>query len=343
MASEDGPAPGTLTLLQQVQADPYRYGLLSLIRRLDCLNPDSPGTGRSTRPSQDPVRFSQAPFNEFAPSTLRALEPGEGGRPPRLVQSFFGLFGPDGPLPTHLTEYVRDRERQNRDPAFARFADLFHHRLISLFYRAWAQSQPTVQFDRPGQDAFAGYLAALLGLRSETLRDSDQLRFSSKLSFAGHLGSLPRHPEGLEALIADYFEVDAQVDEFIAHWLTIPRKDRLRLGGLGETGRLGQDTVLGERVWQRQDKFRISLGPLSLDEYTAFLPSGKSFAALVAAVRSYVGIEMLWEVNLVLERDEKPVTCLGKSGALGWTSWLESNRKTDHVNDLLLQAQNYID
>lgn len=341
MASENGPPSDRLALLDSVSREPWRYGLLSLIRRLDCMDAGAPGTGQSVKPAQDPVRFSQEPFNEFAPATITGVVTDKTSETPRLVQTFFGLFGPDGPLPTHLTEVARDRARQHGDPTFARFADAFHHRLISLFYRAWAQAQPTVQFDRPERDRFSGYVAALVGLRPDILRDADDMYFTAKLSFSGHLGNLPRNRLGLEALISEYFQVPAAVHEFIAHWLRIPRRNHLLLGRAGHGGELGLNTVIGERVRQRQDKFRVTLGPLGLEDYTAFLPSGKSFKSLVAAVRNYMGMDLLWEVNLVLRRDEKPVTCLGKSGALGWTSWLESKHADADVDDLLLQVQNY--
>jgi len=163
----------------------------------------------------------------------------------------------------------------------------------------------------------------------------------SKLGFAGHLSSLPRHTDGLVSMIQGYFEVRSKIAEFIAHWMQIPAADRVKLGESSLNGCLGKNTVIGARVWQRQDKFRVSLGPLSLDQYEAFLPTGKSFKALVALVRNYVGIEYLWEVNLILSKEEKPVSCLGKSGTLGWTSWLQTGRQIDHVDDLLLQVENY--
>ena len=94
----------------------------------------------------------------FAPRTVSSLVPGGDGVPPRMEVFFFGLFGPHGPLPLHLTEYARNRLRQAGDPTFARFADIFHHRLLSLFYRAWANAQPTVNLDRPESDRFADYV-----------------------------------------------------------------------------------------------------------------------------------------------------------------------------------------
>lgn len=345
MAGEDGAQARALNeqtqaLFAELSEAPYRFGFYQVVRRLDCLNPELPATGTSFRPSDDVVRFSQDPFVEFAPSTLSEVDTSYSPRP-RLAQRFIGLFGPDGPLPIHLTEYARDRLRQKRDPTIARFADLFHHRMISLYYRAWASAQPTVNLDDESRDRFTAVVGSLIGVGSPSLRRSEDMHYVSKLSFAGHLGSLPRHPAGLEDLLEGYFEVPVKIEEFVAHWLRIPTQDHLRLGS-GLTGRLGQDTVIGERVWQRQDKFRVCLGPLSLEQYSAFLPNGRSFKALAEAVLNYVGPELLWEMNLILDHDEKPVTCLGKSGALGWTSWLESKAATEDVDDLMLQVQNYL-
>jgi predicted component of type VI protein secretion system len=44
----------------------------------------------------------------FAPAELAAWWPAS-GRPARLLVYFFGLLGPNGPLPLHLTEYARER------------------------------------------------------------------------------------------------------------------------------------------------------------------------------------------------------------------------------------------
>jgi type VI secretion system protein ImpH len=341
MASESGSETSVVEYLTSVSEKPYRYGFYQTVRCINCFYQDKPITGKSNKPSDDPIRFSQEPYTFFAPSTLGGLEIDGSSQYPRLSQRFIGMFGPNGPLPLHLTEYVRDRSRHHRDQSLARFIDMFHHRIVSLFYSAWAQSQPTVQFDRPEQDRFAMYVGSLFGLGLPSLRSVDSMHHLSKLSFAGHLSSLPRHVDGLISMLKGYFSVPAQIREFISHWMRIPARDRVQLGEASMNGCLGIDTVIGERVWQRQDKFRVSLGPLSLDEYEAFLPAGKSFKALVALVRNYVGIEYLWEVNLILKKDEKPVTCLGKSGSLGWTSWLQTEQQIDHVDDLLLQVENY--
>ncbi len=341
MAGENGNKTEAVVLLKEIQQTPYRFGFFQVVRRINCRFDDMALTGMAFHPSEDPIRFSQTPYTNFAPSTLSSLDFRGARGLPRLAQRFLGLFGPNGPLPTHLTEYARDRLRHHHDSTFASFADMFHHRAVSLFYRAWAQGQPTVQYDRPGQDRFSVYVGALAGLGMPAFRDADEMPHAAKLHFAGHLSSLPRHAAGLASILESYFKVPARIVEFVAHWLTIPPRDRLKLGSNPELGKLGMNAVLGEKVWQRQDKFQICLGPLSLDEYESFLPAGKSFKTLVAAVRNYLGLELLWEIRLLLKGLAKPVTCLGKQGALGWTSWLESGESVEEVGDLVLQSSIY--
>lgn len=341
MAGEDGNKTDAVTFLKEIQQTPYRFGFYQAVRKINCHFKDMALTGMAFRPTEDAVRFAQTPYTMFAPATLNSLEFDGPKGVPRLSQRFFGLFGPNGPLPTHLTEYARDRLRHHNDPTFSRFADMFHHRAVSLFYRAWAQGQPTVQHDRPGQDRFSVYMGTLAGLGMPGFNDADAMPHAAKLHFTGHLSSLPRHAAGLASILKSYFNVTVRIVEFIAHWLTIPARDHLKLGNDEKTGCLGMTTVLGARVWQRQDKFQICLGPLSLVEYESFLPTGTSFRALVAVVRNYLGLELLWETRLLLKGEEKPVTCLGKQGALGWTSWLQTEIPQEEVDDLVLQTANY--
>jgi type VI secretion system protein ImpH len=341
MAGAYGNSTESVELLREIKLEPYRYGFFQAVRRINCNFSDMAQTGTAFRPSEDPVRFTQVPFTNFAPSTLNSLDFKGPRGVARLSQRFIGLFGPDGPLPMHLTEYARDRLRHHQDSSFAGFADMFHHRIVSLFYRAWAQAQPTVQHDRLEQDRFSVYVASLAGLGMPALTGLDAMPHHAKLHFAGHLSSLPRHATGLASLLESFFGVKARIREFIAHWLDIPKANRLKLGSDPGMGQLGENTVIGDRVWQRQDKFRVCLGPLSLVEYEAFLPGGEYSESVTAAVRGYLGLEFMWETQLLLKGSERPVTCLGKQGALGWTSWLQSEEQREVIDDLVLQAAVY--
>ena len=136
---------------------PYRYDFYQTLRRLECLYDAEAALGPGAAPGRRAGAArpgSGAVVRAGAAGVVRA---GAGGRPPRLQVRLFGLLGPNGPLPLHLTEYARERLRHAGDPTLSRFLDLFHHRFLALFYRAWAQAQPHVNRDRPDDDRFAGY------------------------------------------------------------------------------------------------------------------------------------------------------------------------------------------
>ena len=332
------PGPEAPPVLAGLRDAPYRYGFFAAMRLLEVLHGDRPRFGRSTKPAQDALRLAQEPSITHAPASLAGYEPGEEGRPDRLLVHFFGLFGTDGPLPLHLTEYARDRQRNHRDPTFQRFADLFHHRALSLFYRAWADVRPTVSFDRPAQDRFADYTGAFLGLSTPGLRDRDAMPDLTKLHFAGHLSAQTRHAAGLASILSAYFTVPVQVQGFVGAWLTLPPPDYTRLCGGEETAGLGRSAVLGARVWSRQHKFRLVFGPLTLAQYERLLPGGLSFHRLIPIVRNYAGDVLAWDCNLVLQQPEIPQTRLGQQGRLGWTTWLLPRRTELDAADLFLDA-----
>ncbi len=337
------PAPpeapsGPTGFAAELRDAPHAFGFYQVMRMLEARHTARPRFGRSTRPAQDLLRLGQEASVTHAPAALAAYEPGTDGRPDRLLVHFFGLFGTDGPLPLHLTEYARDRRRNYNDPTFARFVDLFHHRTLSLFYRAWADVRPTVSFDRPAQDRFAAYMASLIGLGTSGLQDRDAMPDLTKLHFAGHLAGQTRHAEGLASILSAFFTMPVRVEGFVGAWLTLPPSDYTRISGGEATAALGGSAVLGARVWSRQHKFRLVFGPLSLAEYERLLPGGLSFHRLIPIVRNYAGDVLAWDVNLILKQPEVPGTRLGQQGRLGWTTWLMPRRAETDAADLFLNA-----
>jgi type VI secretion system protein ImpH len=249
---------------------------------------------------------------------------------------FFGLFGTNGPLPLHLTDYVRERIHNHHDTTIARFADLFHHRMICLFYRAYANTQPTVSFDRPDSDKFSGYVGALAGFGLESLRERDAMPDLAKRYYTGYLSTQTKSATALTALLSDYFRLSVNIEEFVGEWLDIADADITRLGESPRTGELGISAVLGSRVWGCQHKFRIRFADLSFAEYVSLLPNGERIAQLIAIVRNYSGDELSWDVNLVLKKEQVPQAQLNGQFALGWTTWLGERHSDVNADDLRL-------
>ena len=335
MASKNRTASDHLTLYQDLVQKPYRYGFYTALRRIENANPNKAKIGCSVKPKDDAIRLGQEPSLAFAPSTLASFETPE-SFPPRLNVFFFGLFGPNGPLPLHLTEYTRDRIRNFQDESLIRFTDIFHHRMLSLFYRVWADSQPTTNLDRPADDEFSGRLSSLIGIGSDSLKHRDEIPDYAKLHFSGRFSNQTKNAEGLLAILKNYFHVPASLEQYIGSWLVIPESDRLRLGESEMSGSLGLTSTLGEKVWECQSKFRLTFGPLNLEDFKRMLPGGPSLIRLIALVRNYVGDEFDWDLNLILQRDEVKPACLGVFGQLGWTTWMIEHSPEEDFGDLHL-------
>ena len=309
---------GAQAHLDALQANPLAFELFTALRLVEAAHPRQPRLGKAATPAQEAVRLGQDPYLEFEAATLQRAARQADGRL-RLQNHAFGLFGPHGPLPLHLTEYAAERIRHAHDPGLAAFCDLFHHRLVALFYRAWADAQPVVQADRPHQDRFARYLDAIAGYFDQALEGPRPLPPHHRRHLAGRFAGRQRNAEGLAALVRLAFEVPVTIEPFVGEWLPLPEGDRCRLGGAA----LG-DCLLGSRVWQRAGRFRIRLGPLSHDQYRSFLPGDPQgrLATLAALVHHWLGNALTWELNLVLAADQVPKPRLGGDVRLGWNLWL---------------------
>jgi type VI secretion system protein ImpH len=260
-------------------------------------------------------------------------------RPPVIYSRHFGLFGPNGPLPTCLTEYARDRVLHHGDVTFTAFCNIFHHRLISFFFRAWADAQKTVDFDRPSEQHWSQFLGSLAGLGMESLLIRDSVPDRAKLYFAGRLALQSRNAEGLEAIVQEFFGIHTELMTFVGRWLRLPAGSVCKLGETPATGTLSSTVILGSRFWTCQLHFRLRMGPMNFAEYERMLPTGSSFRRLCDWVRLYAGEHYSWDAQLVLARAEVPKIQIGRAGQLGWTTWLKTKPFDHDADDLVLQPQ----
>jgi type VI secretion system protein ImpH len=361
------PSPSGVGGAEAPPGRPYEFDFFQAVRRLECAARTMPrvGTARLCRRDEEPVLFGQQPSLRFAPRTIDGVEWCARTGWPRMYVNFLGLLGPNGPLPLHLTEHARERQRHSKDPTFARFLDILNHRMIGLFYRAWALNQLTVSFDRvrsgpeegmaPQQweDYYARFICSFFGLNAPGLRGRDAVPDSAKVYFSGRLAASTRTPEGLAAILRNYFRVPTRIVEFVGRWVLLPEADHCRLGGRPESAMLGGGgvAIAGSRVWDCQSTIRIRLGPMRLSEYERMLPThraaapgsaearggGMSFRRLEAWVRLYLGDAVGWETQLVLRADEVPRARLGGGTRLGWTSWMTSKPVDQDADNLVLQ------
>lgn len=324
------------------------HDLFGVLRTLEAMRRDLPRVGRALRPGQESVRLGQEPSMAFPAGAVASIQEIEDGAQPaaaksvlRVLVNCFGMLGPNGPLPLHLTEYVWQRVKHHGDHSFARFLDLFHHRMLSFLYRAWVDANPAVGHDRPETDRLPSQLGAFVGVGTPALRDKDALGDNSRRYYAGQFADPVAHPEGLRALIEDQFGVPAQIEEFVGEWADIPtdclwKLPDLALGSAAESGRLGLSTSLGSRVWLVQNRFRVVLGPLSRHQFNRVSPGGPDVAALTSLIRGYVGDGLRWDMRLCLYPEAVPTLQLG-AAIIGQTSWLWSTGGEQPQDDLIFE------
>jgi type VI secretion system protein ImpH len=324
-----------MSSLDRLRDEPYRFTLFAALRLLEQLNPERPRLGEARRMSDDAVRLAQPPHLIFAPSDVAALGRAEDGRA-RLEQYGFGVFGPNGALPLHLTEYAFERAAHRADPGMADFINAFQHRFIALFYRAWADGDPVVNLDRPASDRFVRCVGALVGLAPPTARDAAPLAARAALGRAALFGRSNRSAASLERALSDYFGLAIHIRPFIGGWLEIPEESRTRLGGQAG-GALGLGATLGSSSWQCQHQFEIGIGPLEYAAFARFLPGSPAFDELAGIVRFFTNDEWSWQLRPSLAASQAPGIELGRAGRLGWTSWLGG--RADRVDDVVIQGE----
>jgi type VI secretion system protein ImpH len=340
-------------LLRAMRREPTSFAFTQAVRLLSRLRPERAPVGGWADPADEIARFGVHPSLGFPPSEIQALEVPESadgagrddGPPARFVVNFFGLTGPQGVLPHVYTEHVAARTRA-RDTAMRDFLDLFHHRALSLYYRAWQQGHFATAHETGRQDRLYEHLLDLAGVGTAGLRERLPAHDEALAFYAGLLATRARPADGLARLVGDYFDVPAEVEQFVGEWRRVDAGGQCTLGEWRDAGRLGFG-VLGDAAWDAQARVRLRLGPLTRAQFDAFLPGGEAHAALVSLARLYADDQVGVDAQLVLLRGAVAGCTLGAPATrdssppagtprLGRGSWLASRPMPRDPDDTVL-------
>jgi type VI secretion system protein ImpH len=325
MAAERGRTDRSIA--ERLESEPYRFDFYQAVSLLERMRPEAASVGEGVDASNEAVRFSSAAGLGFPASEVAEVQPPERPKGPwRMRVAFLGLGGVQGPLPRAYTE--RMLGRKSRSDATREFLDIFHHRLVALMYRVRRKQRIGMDGRAPEGSAAAPILASVAGLHGGQMAGRVGVPDRDLLRYAALLGQRPRSAIGLERMLASYFAIPVRVRQFAGKWRSIETDDVTRIGDSGQRRTLGQDAVLGTRVWDQQSKIIIVVGPIGFERYLDFLPTGSALDSLRGMARLYLGSEMEFDVQLVLRAREVPVAALQRREPirLGWTSWLTTTR-----------------
>jgi type VI secretion system protein ImpH len=242
-----------------------------------------------------------------------------------LTPAFFGLLGTQGALPLHYTEQIIAREHLKRDHAARAFFDVFSNRATALFYAAWKKYRLPLHYELDRDERYLPLLLSLAGVSNRDARASVQQGPGALIdeAIAGHALAARHRPMSaayLQRTLSEYFRVPIRVEQFVGKWYDVPRDQLTVIGDVNTT--LGATALVGERVWQRDMRARLVVGPLSKRDYEAFLPGEECAVALERMLTLLAGVTLEYEVSLVLKRTEVGASVLSGGARLGWDAFL---------------------
>ena len=316
------------SLDQKLRDEPYRFEFFQAVRLLQKMLPDRKAVGSDALPAEEVARFRTRVALDFPSSEIHEISNGDSWETDpattEVLVNFMGLVGPSGVLPVYYTELVIDRIR-HRDTAMWAFLDIFTHRAVSMFYRAWSKYRFPIGYER-GDREFTGYLFDLAGLGTKAARSNLDLPAEQLLPYVGLIAQRPHSSNALGNILSDYFGTTAKIDQLFGQWLALDSEDYSRLGAKNST--LGVNAIAGTSIWDQQSKFRVKLGPLTFKQFQDFLPNGSAHKPLGSIIRFMVGPELDFDVQLLLKQKQVPGTVLTtramRRPMLGWTSYLKT-------------------
>ncbi len=254
-----------------------------------------------------------------------------GLQPHVVTVSFFGLGGPTGPLPVPFTEHVAAAARRRltatariRDTAGRDFLDIFNHRLVASAMNLARLFRPALQRGLPQDSNLARQCYALMGLGTPCTGAALGPGAAALLPLAALVNQRPLSAHAIERAVTAQFGIAARVVPFRGGWLRVPTEQRSVIGRRGRNRRLGQDAMLGGRIWDQSAGIVLELGPMPLDEAERLFPGAPAsrHRDLVALLDFLVEGAMAIELRLLVTKDSIGRTALSPTSRLGWNSWL---------------------
>jgi type VI secretion system protein ImpH len=259
---------------------------VSLVALLERLTSSAVRVGGDGPPEEEAIRFRHDPSLVFSAGDVsqvrlvpRTSEWGEEKAGPKhtfeVVTTFLGLTGSSSPLPGYMVEEIAQEDPDR--PLRRQFLDLFHHRLLSLLYRALSRYAPEAETTRAGDDVWSRRVLALSGLDTYERGPSVGLSVAQLMRLAPLLSTRARTSRTLELALTDVLrevlgEARVTVRQFAGSWVDVEPEQRMMLGRLNS--HLGRTSMLGGRLFDRAGKFIIGISPLDGATYHRLLPEG---------------------------------------------------------------------
>ncbi len=313
-----------------LSAEGKSFDFFRAVQVLQRLAPNTVPVGHLGPPESEAIRFAHAPDLSFSASDIDKIEPRvvRAGRVyARITSTFLGLFGSASPLANYMSEDLLRAEAADNTSVRA-FYDLFHHRVLSLFFRAWKKHRFSAGFRVDATDSFSRRAVSFVGVDLHGAVPKHGLPPGDLLALAPLVSQRTRPARTLQIILERLLPgTRVAIESFVPRRVVLDHTQRALLGVQNST--LGVDFTIGRSVLDRSGAFRVVVGPVSYEAYESFAPGGRHHGTLRKIVNQFSGGTLEAELELRLSEDQSPRFQLGsKRGAtLGLTTQLITKRK----------------
>ena len=289
---------------------------------LELSGPKRPPLGTTDTPADDPVRFRSKSRLGFPGREIDAVEydPDDPTRPPTIRTAFLGLYGVDARMPSYFIDAIAQNQ-EGAEP-LAAFLDLFHHRIVTQYHRAWRKHHYPVGFERDGSDPVSTYLLSLAGLGLGAPVVGQAVGPRRLLSMLGLVSQKTRTAEGLAGVL-QHAVPDAMitVEEFHPVWVDVDTAEPMPLG---------EHCVLGGGFFDCGNCVRVTVAPTMAPSVHALMPGGTVYEDIMHLLRFYLGHESQAVIGMSVAPALMPAPVLDAAHtSLGYTSLLPSDERGD--------------
>lgn len=297
------------TLRRQLAEQGKKLDFFSAVHLLHRLKQGAAPSGMLGPFRDEPVRFRHSPALQFHPGDIEDMQIEENGQVV-LTSTFLGLYGAASPLAIHFSEDVIAAENADQT-SLREFYDLFHHRLLGLFYRAWKKYRLHSIFRLGGEDEASKRLVCFVGVDGHGGQAETGLSRLELLELAPLLAMRARPPRVLILALKRLLPgIQVSLEPFVQRRARIEVEDRFTLGR--KSNILGQDATLGAHVLDRSARFRVVFGPVSYDVCETLMPGGARYPILRRVIEQFTRGTLEAEVDVVLSQDSELGYCLGR-------------------------------
>lgn len=305
-------------LLPALLADAPRMNFFRFCELIELAAPEAASIGTTDSPSAEPVRFRSRARLGFPSREIDRVEydADDAAAPPSIRTTFLGLYGVDARMPTYFVDEVA----QNRDGAepLAAFLDIFHHRILTQYYRVWRKYRYPVGYRQGGSDPVSRYLLSYVGLGFGTGRTHQASSFVDPRKLTSMLGVIAQRTRTAEGLagVLRHAAPDAgiTVEEFYPVWREVNDY---------EPAALGEQCLLGRGFYDRSNAVRVIITPHTRQAVLDLTPGNHAHREIMALLRFYLGYEGEAHLEMHVRPGLMPKPVLApKQTSLGLTTQL---------------------